>query len=271
MEEAPKRKSLSLVRKAPSEPLYTIGSFDIGIKNLSFCIIDKIEEYPGFRIRKWSLISLVSQKGKKRLKCQTVLKPRKKNDTQKKKCNKNASFWNNDDDKPIGYCRTHMPKSETMTRYTTTKNITDFELNRMIIESIEQNPELWMECDEVVFEMQKRKNMNRVVYMIFSILSYKSATVPEAKLRNVKVISACHKLSIPDSILPDDIILPETTKSGKNKKTYEGRKILAKEHCEILIKHDEKHSSYFHEQKKKDDLADSFLQGLAYTLLFPKK
>ena len=53
-----------------NEPaLSSIGSFDIGMKNLAVCVIDRIAKSPGYRIRRWQLISLVSQSGRKILKC----------------------------------------------------------------------------------------------------------------------------------------------------------------------------------------------------------
>lgn len=242
---------------------YTIGSFDIGVRNLAVCILDKTDENPGYRIREWKLISLVSQVGKKVLTCSSLIKKRK-NDIPYC-CGKKASFWN-PIDKKIAYCRTHVPKDEidTLQRYTTTKNITDMELNESIINELDEISSLWLECDEIVMESQKRSNMRRIVYMIFSYLTYKKIHQENTKLKNIKIISASHKLAIPQNKL--SITLPTISQDGQTKKDYDGRKVLAKEHCVILLKNDHKHLTYYKSQSKKDDLADCFLQGLWYIL-----
>ena len=285
------KKSLSLIKKPISAPLYTVASFDIGIKNLAYCIIDKIDEYPGYHIRKWNLVSLVSQSGNKKLKCTTVLKPKNKKDVKKRLCGKKAVFWNaggkSGEEKNIGCCQMHLPKISSVmidtdintdintdantdidavkyVRYTTATSVTDMELNQRIISVLEQNPELWLECNEVVLESQIRNNMSKIVYMIFSALMSKRMSNPLSTLTNIKVLGAAGKLAIPADKLHID--LPEISKTGKTKKNYPGRKMLAKEHCELLIQHDPKNLALYKKSKKKDDLADSFLQGLCYLL-----
>jgi len=270
------KKSLNLVKKPIStidlpistidlpiisESKYTIGSFDIGVRNLAICILDKIDEEPGFRIREWKLISLVSQVGKKVLTCSALIK--KKNDTPYC-CGKKAAYWN-PTDKKIAYCRTHIPDDQSqLKRYTTTGNITDMELNESIINALDEMSALWLECDEIVMESQKRSDMKRVVYMILSYLTHKKLHQEGSKLKNLKIISACHKLAIPKEKLT--IELPTTTQDGQTKKSYDGRKVLAKEHCILLLYHDKINLNYYNSQTKKDDLADCFLQGLWYLL-----
>jgi hypothetical protein len=258
------KQSLNLVKKSPVviESKYTIGSFDIGVRNLAVCILDKIDEQPGYRIREWKLISLVSQVGKKVLTCSALIKKRKNDPPYC--CGKKAAFWT-PTDKKIAYCRTHVPTDlSQLTRYTTTKNISDMELNESIINMLDEMSALWLDCDEIVMESQKRSDMKRIVYMILSYLTHKKIHQEGSKLKNIKIISACHKLAIPkDKLL---IELPTTTQDGQTKSSYDGRKVLAKEHCILLLEHDQKHLTYYNSQSKKDDLADCFLQGLWYLL-----
>lgn len=239
-----------------------VGSFDIGMKNLGVCVLEPDAEQ-AFRILAWDLISLVSQQGKKSLVCDQKLI------RKGVKCGKKASQWSPETRK--GYCRTHSGKvvKETgvgLERYTTTKNITDLELNQQIIRRLEQMPILWTECQEVVIESQKRADMKKVLYMIFGFLTQKMVQLGEenCSLRNIKVISAGHKLAMPVERL--GVVLPEVTSRGLDGGTYKGRKLLGKEHCEILLERDQERLEFFRSHKKQDDLADAFLQGLWYML-----
>lgn len=276
MSTEPKKKLLRLVKK--EEPvndesgdvaaankevtvINSIGSFDIGMKNLAVCILDRIEESPGFRIREWKLISLVSQTGRSFLKCGHKIKPR--GAPRARKCGKRASWWNSET--RAGYCGTHRSQGTNLIRYTTTKNISDWELNQRLIEELNQLPELWRECHSVVVEAQKTSRMKKIIYMIMSYLSHQRMIHQEsARLENVQVISASHKLAIPKNKL--EITLPTETSDGQSKSTYDGRKLLANEHCNLLLQKDRQNLEYFKSQTKKDDLADSFLQGLCFLL-----
>ncbi|MEX0598653.1 MAG: hypothetical protein WD512_19375, partial [Candidatus Paceibacterota bacterium] len=66
------------------------------------------------------------------------------------------------------------------------------------------------------------------------------------------------------------ITLPNCTPKGLTRDSYDGRKELAVMHCEILLKSDPTHLNYLKKQKKQDDLADSFLQGLCHLLKHSK-
>jgi hypothetical protein len=228
------------------KPIKTIGSFDIGIKNLSLCILDRTTNSPFFRIHKWELISLVN--AHKKLKCCKIIR------NGKSKCMKNANVIDSVTNR--GYCKIHKPDDNiNLKRYLTTKNITDLELNEKIIEVLNKYPELWTRCDEIVLESQMRSGMKQIVWMIFSYLTSKKLDTV-GTLKNIKIISAKHKLAIPKELLP--IALPVGDKS-----TYDGRKDLAMIHCPILLKHCEPYYlQFFNEHEKKDDLADAFLQGL---------
>ena len=65
------------------------------------------------------------------------------------------------------------------------------------------------------------------------------------------------------------INVEEVAQINKNKKkntlNYADKKRLAIEHAKYFItKYDEKYIDFFNLHKKKDDLADSFLQGLYF-------
>lgn len=261
----------------------TIGSFDIGIKTLSVCIIDHYpEETPTFRVRKLELISLVDQAGKTKLKCKHKIYPRtaaERNQAKKGRgskgyrfCGTNARWWN--PDTGIGYCGSHKASCEDagkVCKYTTVKNATDMELNRSLIRKLLEIPDLWQACKTVVLETQMRAKMKKLAAMIMSFLTLQTVLNPDAKLTNIKMISATHKLQLPvDKLGIAGLSLPTTTSKGLTKEHYEGRKELAIMHTEILLKNDVKHLDYLRAQKKQDDLADSFLQGLCYLMKHSK-
>lgn len=261
----------------------TIGSFDIGIKTLSVCIIDHYpEEQPTFRVRKLELISLVDQAGKTKLKCKHKIYPRtvaERNQAKKGRgskgyrfCGTNAGWWN--PDTGLGYCGSHKASCEDASKvckYTTVKNATDMELNRSLIRKLLEIPDLWQACKTVVLETQMRAKMKKLAAMIMSFLTLQTVLNPDAKLTNIKVISAMHKLELPVNKLGiADLSLPTSTSKGLTKECYEGRKELAIMHTEILLKNDAKHLDYLRAQKKQDDLADSFLQGLCYLMKHSK-
>lgn len=250
--------------------MYQIASFDIGIRNLGMCIIEKTDNFPYFMIKDWENISLVSQINRTLI-CSQLLKSKKvvtktktgKTKIKDVKCSSKAIYWN-----PLikkGYCKKHndINKDENYVRYTTTKNVTDFELNCNIIKYLDSRPKLWLECDEIYLELQIKSHMKKVCSFMFSYLTSKSQHFyPNHRLKNIKIISATHKLDLPTDLLLTN--LPNGDKSNRPK-----RKLLAEEHCPLILEHTnnfcEKNKiwlDFYNSQKQKHDLADCFLQGL---------
>ena len=63
----------------------------------------------------------------------------------------------------------------------------------------------------------------------------------------------------------DNLLLIKDQKVSKSQKlSYSDKKKMAVEHVKYFLEKDEKNLSFFLTHKKKDDLADSFLQGLYY-------
>lgn len=276
-----KRTRLNLVKREvvksldnTTVPDKTIGSFDIGIKNLSLCILDYHPTCsPSFKVHRWDLISLVDQVGTSPLKCKHKMYPRTKKEQEEAKrgrgsrgwryCGAKASWWN--ESSRTGYCGTHYRSYGDLSRYTTTRNVTDMELNRTLIERLNEIPALWERCDQIVIESQKTSKMKKIVFMIMSFLTHQTVLHGDSRLKRINVVSASHKLAMPIGKLNmEGLELPDVTEKGLTRATYDGRKELGKLHCTILLKNDATNLEYFNSQKKQDDLADSFLQGLCY-------
>jgi Poxvirus A22 protein len=108
-----------------------------------------------------------------------------------------------------------------------------------IIKCLEARMEHWKNADLVVLENQPERRMYAVqamIHMYFSTKGFKCSG-----------ISATHKLS--NIVTIDDVV-----------HTYKGRKKTGITHAYALVP--PQHHAFFDKHKKKDDLADSFLQGL---------
>ena len=79
-------------------------SWDIGIKNLSYCLLDFNEEENKYKILNWEIINLVEDNNEVKYKCQKIMK--KKN--EEKICNKSPSKYNKITDEYL--CNMHCKK-----------------------------------------------------------------------------------------------------------------------------------------------------------------
>ena len=215
-----------------------ILSWDVGIYNLSYCILEEKED--SIKIIDWDIINLVD------------------NDEMKK--NRSLIFEN-------------------------------------IPRKLHENPKL-LDVDIVVIENQpslknpQMKSIQMILYSYFLILGKIIGNGENANyIDKIVFCSASNKLKVyngpeiileekiskrkkkvievSDIIVIDSTIIEENIPTIKNKKkntlNYADKKRLAIEHAKYFItKYDEKYFDFFNSHKKKDDLADSFLQGLYF-------
>jgi len=208
-----------------------ILSWDVGIYNLSYCILEKNKENNEIKIIDWDIVNLVD------------------NDEMKK--NRNLIFEN-------------------------------------IPRKLHEKPQL-LDVDIVVIENQpslknpQMKSIQMILYSYFLILGkvIGNSDKNTSYIDKIDFCSASNKLKIydgPEIILEETKrkknISPETikenidvlekTKSKKPTIKYSDKKRLAIEHAKYFVEKDEKYKDFFNNHKKKDDLADSYLQGLYY-------
>tara|TARA_B100000927_G_scaffold216105_1_gene176361 strand:- start:1590 stop:2180 length:591 start_codon:yes stop_codon:yes gene_type:complete len=186
-----------------------ILSFDIGIKNLAYCILDKHEDNK-LSIIKWDIIKLLE-----------------------------------DNEKCKGF-----PLDELTKRLYKQLNSHFYSYNITKV-LLENQPVL------------KNPVMKSVQMIVFSFFQYQAILLAR-EINTIKLINASNKLKVGKTfteINNNEDIIKIKSKYTRNKKfaieyTY---KILQDriENFETLIE-------YFKENKKRDDLADAFLQGIYY-------
>ena len=104
---------------------------------------------------------------------------------------------------------------------------------------LDRRADWWKGSDLVIFENQPNRRMFAVqamLHMYFACKNYKT-----------RGVSAIHKL--------DNVVT-----AGDDSTTYRGRKKTGIAHCELLCPPE--NLEFFRKHRKKDDLADAWLQGL---------
>lgn len=246
-------------------------SFDIGLRNLAVCVLEGTSR-TDMRIVAWDVIDVVAEKnGHTRTACFKCAKP---------------AMWVQAG-AGTQACSRHRPKSLTMTKAALTKK-TIPELQEMgktygftgktkkdlvgriwtemsksgwakfkgnarapgggvldlvndIVACLDKRADWWRDADLAIFENQLDRRMFAVqamMHMYFACRGFRT-----------KGVSAIHKL---------DNIATATDATG----TYRGRKKTGIVHCDALCP--PANHEFFKSHKKKDDLADSFLQGLYF-------
>jgi hypothetical protein len=212
-----------------------ILSWDVGIYNLSYCILE-INENKEIKILGWDIVNLV--------------------DNDKMKKNRNLLFEN-------------------------------------IPRKLHELPQL-LDVDIVVIENQpslknpQMKSIQMILYSYFLILGkvIGNGNNSSSYIETIDFCSASNKLKVydgPKIVLSEkvskkkksiekikEVINVEEMKEEKEEKKgsalkYADKKRLAIEHAKYFLeKQEPQYLEFFNTHKKKDDLADSFLQGIYY-------
>lgn len=109
-------------------------------------------------------------------------------------------------------------------------------------------------CDEIIIEKQPTKNqkMKNVSFCIFTYFVMKFYN--NGKLKKIRFVNPINKLNT----------YPLTPIKSTYSDKYKSRKFIGKKHCEYYIANNIYLKTWFLTHKKKDDLADSFLQNIWY-------
>lgn len=194
-----------------------ILSFDIGIKNLSYCVMYKDETYDSInknniKIIDWGIIQLIDDG----VKCKGV---------------------------PLDKI--------TSTLYNKLYNkFIDYDITKVLLEN------------QPVLKNPVMKSIQMIIYGYFAY----EKNIMGREIEYIKLINASNKLKLGKNLKEinnSEDILKIKTKYTRNKKLA----IIYTNHFlreRLIVEDYEKYNDIFNNHKKKDDLADAFLQGLYF-------
>jgi len=230
-----------------------VASFDIGIRNLAFCIL----EGKNHDIKLWKLIDL---KKKYQHKCNAILKSGKRKGQE---CGKKAKRQLKKDLAKY-FCLSHIPKKDSIRKYKKLRNgpkkMTIQDTCLELVKCLDTYPEL-LQVDRVLIENQPKKSrLRNVMNQIYSYFIIRGMIDPEEpQIKKVLFISAHNKLKV---------YRGPFVKCDHLKRKYDRTKYLGVKYCQYMIKDNKERLEFLNSHKKKDDLADSFLQGAYYLKKF---
>jgi hypothetical protein len=272
-------------------------SFDVGVRNLAYCIIDKNNDE--FKIEKWDLIDLVDDRSvcehqlrtgrncgqigrfivyninKKSL---VSCKAHKKNyeyaavQNEKLKCEKcGDKSMMSDPTYKVGWCEKHFEKlSKQYFKDFKPKKITGQDCKQQPIQTLTKKmytildtyPEM-LSVNDVLIENQpslinpKMKTISSVLYGYFVIRGLIDKERTNSTIENINFKSPSNKLKI------NQVVTKKQLGGAENKRDeYMITKGLSKLYCDTLIKDSEK--KMLEHRQKTDDMCDAFLQGFQY-------
>jgi len=264
-----------------------ILSIDVGIKNLAFCLFEKSPTAEHFKVSNWDVVNLTEEET---LKCGFV----EKNEL----CNKPAKFKKDDkcycakhskkqqyqipsaDQKPsvinkqkiaklYEIADTHNIKYDPKIKKTDLANLINEDIQKTYFDTIESKKASEVDLFNIGINIKNKfndtfKDEGKIDYVIIENqigpLSIRMKTIQgmivqyfimsNLNVEHIEFISASNKLKDCDT---------------KDKEKYSDRKKLGIAKCLGVLTLDfrfNEHIGYFNAHKKKDDLSDSFLQGL---------
>jgi len=217
--------------------------WDIGIKNLAYCIVDNSN-----KIKELEIINLIDEPIIHKCICYN------KNGNL---CKSKATYINRKDD-TLKYCNKHY-NAFTTKEHKMIKKIkppkkcskyTLEELGTRMFETLDANP-LILECENIIIENQpvlKNPTMKSIQIMLYSYFLIKNKNI-----NTIKLVNASNKTKVYKGEKDDELI-----KISEIKDKYKRTKMTAIKHTQLMI--DQPNIlDYFNSHKKKDDLADAYL------------
>lgn len=265
-----------------------ILSIDVGIKNLAFCLFNKSPTAEQFKVSKWDIIDISEQenivlcgfveknvlcnkpaKFKKDDKCY-CLKHSKKQQIQIPTSEQKSSFINKQKiQKLYEIAESHNIKYEPKTKKVDLIKLINDYINSNYFQTIESKKAAEVDLFNIGLNIKTKfnklfENEGKIDYVIIENqigpLAIRMKTIQgmivqyfimsNLNVEHIEFISASNKLKDCDV---------------KDKSKYSDRKKLGIAKCLELITTDfrfSEHVDYFNKHKKKDDLSDSFLQGI---------
>ena len=220
-----------------------ILSFDVGIKNLAYCLIDSKDG----SIDDWGILNISADPV-----CEHQMKHRPCDKTAKKMIK----------DTEFKLCTSHIKIKEYKDKKL--KNVPKLinpmlELGKYIVKKLDEK-ENFLNVDIVLIENQpalKNPKMKSVQMILYSYFLIEGVTTLKT-IKDIQMMNARNKLKA--------YIGPPVKCDIKDK--YKKNKFLAIQYCDYMIKNnphiDKKLHKLYEDSKKKDDLSDAYLQGMFY-------
>jgi len=217
-----------------------ILSFDVGIKNLSFCLLnDSI-------IEDWGILNICTD---------DVCEHCNKKTSQR--CDKSVKFRDKDG---FQLCPAHKKLkqySDKKFKGCPKKKNPMLDQGKCIVETL-QKKDNFLKVDLVVIENQpalKNPTMKSIQMILYSYFLIQGVTNDDSSIDSMQMINARNKLKAYTG--------PKVDCDIKDK--YKKTKFLGIEYCKYMINQSNQGDiwiSLFSSSKKKDDLADAYLQGI---------
>jgi len=224
-----------------------ILSFDVGIKNLAYCLID--DQY--YTIEDWGIINISVDPI-----CSHC------NKQNGKQCDKTAKFVCDGD---FFLCSTHKLQKTYKDKKTKSVKKTKnpiFELGKNMVQVLNEKQN-FLEVNTVLIENQpalKNPTMKSIQMILFSYFLINGVKDNTRAVENIEMINARNKLKAYKG--------PPIECNIKDK--YKKNKFLGIEYCKIMIqentKIEDKYRKMFKESKKQDDLSDAYLQAIFWLM-----
>jgi hypothetical protein len=235
-----------------------ILSFDVGIKNLAYCIVEFKDN--SHTILDWGILDIMELFLKKNIKCSVV--------RNGKACTSDAIVSvKTDTDHRIGFCKkitcqknanaTYSSKQLKKVSIINTKSVNILDLSSELIRKLRTKPN-FLDVDIVVIENQpvlKNPTMKTIQMIVYTFFLIYGVTIEESPVTSIALFNASRKLDIYDG---------PALETDYDPKTYSGRKHLSIEYTRIFLLNNPTQLEFFNNNNKKDDLADSYLQCLTY-------
>ena len=221
-----------------------ILSFDVGIKNLAYCILEVDSEIK-YKILEWDIIDLVLN---------PIYKCCQKNG-KKEDCTVDAKFV---DSEMNYYCGRHKKRAKKVKaiKFKKASKMSLHELATNLYMAFSKNSKL-LQVDKVVIENQpclQNPKMKSIQMLIYSYFIFNGKCSSSSSITDISLFSASKKLDV----------YPGEPMECKLSSKYAQRKYLSIQYCGKMIVKQTEYLDFFNNSRKKDDLADCYMQGCYY-------
>ena len=210
-------------------------SFDVGIKNLAYCSLNSDK-----KILDWGIINL-----NKDPICQCGLQ---------KPCSKIATYEVKDNNETKYACTTHVKKFTKKKKLNSNYDL--FKISQILMEELNSKTD-FLNHDIICIENQpalKNPTMKSIQMLLYSYFIIEGVC-KDPICSNVQMINARNKLKV----------YKGPPVECKFKEKYKRNKYLSVEYTKLMIlEEDQEFIDLFKDSKKKDDLADAYLQGIYF-------